>query len=742
MKVGIDRLSFFTSHYYLDLAILANARGIDVNKFYVGLGQEKMAVPAPCEDTVTLGANAARQALSDTPLETIDTVLFATETGIDQSKAAGVYLKDLLDLPSNIRVIELKQACYSATAALQMAIAMVHTKPEKKILIVASDISRYGLNTSGESSQGCGAVAMVIGADPRILAIEPHAGLYTEDVMDFWRPNYRDEALVEGHYSTKIYLKALEESWKHYQSQSDADFSDFSEFCFHNPVPKLVEKAYHTLAKLNDEMPLREDIHEQMKPALHYGKVSGNSYSAALYVSLASLLDQSSKDLSEKRIGFYSYGSGCVAEFFSGIVQPNYKQALDTEFHKELLSERQALTYQEYESFYSFRLPVNGGECRTPQYESGSFALKGIKDHKRKYEKVKKPIEAKILTPNAIDKLIEAQSPGKLILSGEHSVVYGKPALAMAINRYVKTAVSPKDTNDEVSMNLQTYNYSESFTLNTLREMKSKVKDKYKSFLKGDSGIRDVLSAPFELTQFAVGSLFDRLNPKLEEGLHIETSSTIPDGCGMGSSAASVLSVLKAVSSYYQLNWDEEELFRLAHETEMLQHGKSSGIDLHISLYGGCLYFNKESIETRAIPKVPLYLINTGSPKNSTGESVSFVKDRFASDSIWNTFETVTNLMDHAIVANDIEETKNAVKDNHQLLTKIGVVPSKVQSFVSEVESLGDAAKICGAGAVQGDEAGAMMLVSNDFSQIESVCKRYGYDWTTLIAEERGAHIV
>jgi hydroxymethylglutaryl-CoA synthase len=740
MKIGIDRLSFFTSRHYLDLAILANARGIDVNKFYVGLGQKKMSVPAPCEDTVTLGANAAQQALKNIPKDTINTLLFATETGIDQSKAAGIYLKRLLDLPSQVRVVELKQACYSATAALQMAVAMVQRQPEKKILIVASDISRYGLNTTGESSQGCGAVAMVISANPSIMAIEPHAGLYTEDVMDFWRPNYRDEALVEGHYSTKIYLKALEATWQHYQTQAKLDFSDFAYFCFHNPVPRLVEKAYLSLAKLNQSGKTREEAHTIMQPALFYGQESGNSYSAALYVSLASLLDGASEDLTDQRIGMYSYGSGCVAEFFSGIVQPGYKKALDTVFHSALLRDRQALTYQEYESFYSFRLPQNGGECRTPRYPSGHFVLTGIKDHQRLYEK--RPEYKARLAITIKDHVIQAQSPGKLILSGEHSVVYGKPALAMAINRYVKTTASAQTTAEDVSMSLQTYGYKDSFTYKTLKEMKRKIKKKYKEFLQGELSIREVLQAPIELTQFAVSSLFERFSASPEEGLHIETTSTIPAGCGMGSSAASVLSVLKAVSSYYQLHWGEEDLLRLAHETESLQHGKSSGIDLHVSLLGGCVYFHDQRIEKRTISSIPMYLVNTGSPQSSTGECGAYVKEHFAEDGIWDTFETVTNLMDHALLANDVEETKQAVRDNHQLLVKIGVVPLKVQQFIADLEVLGHAAKICGAGSVKGDQAGAVMVVAEDTDQLTAVCERYHYDWTPVVAEERGVHVV
>jgi hydroxymethylglutaryl-CoA synthase len=145
MKLGIDCISFYTPHYYLDLATLAAARGVDVDKYKVGLGQDKMAVTPPDEDIVTFAANAAYPLLKQVDVEQIDTVFLATESGIDQSKAAGIFVHHLLNLPKNCRVVEVKQACYSATAALQMALSYVARNPKRKVLIIASDIARYSL---------------------------------------------------------------------------------------------------------------------------------------------------------------------------------------------------------------------------------------------------------------------------------------------------------------------------------------------------------------------------------------------------------------------------------------------------------------------------------------------------------------------------------------------------------------------------------------------------------------------
>ncbi len=389
LKVGIDTLAFYTSHYALDLECLAQARNIDPEKFSVGLGQQKMAVPPPDEDIVTMAANAALRAIRHIDPNAIEMLLFATESGIDQSKAAGIYVHDLLGLPERCRVIELKQACYGGTLALQLALPFLRQHPDKKVLLISSDIARYGLNTPGESSQGCGAVAMVLSANPRILALEPEYGVVTENVMDFWRPNYSDIAFVEGKYSSKLYLTMLEKSWQQYRALSKRNFADHDYYCYHTPVTRLVEKAHQHLAKINAYDKLPDDVLTQhVGRSLEYGRKIGNSYTASLYVGLTSLLDLATEDLANKRLGFYSYGSGCVAEYFSGMVQPGYRAVLDTQFHQDMLQNRTTLTYPEYETFFLFEYPNDGSHCEIPRYRTGQFRLAKIENHKRVYERV------------------------------------------------------------------------------------------------------------------------------------------------------------------------------------------------------------------------------------------------------------------------------------------------------------------------------------------------------------------
>jgi hydroxymethylglutaryl-CoA synthase len=359
---------------------------VDLDKFYVGIGQEKMAIPSPDEDVVTMGASAAYPLMKDGELEDVELLLFATESGIDHSKAAGIYVHGLLEMGPRCRTLELKQACYSGTAGIQLAIGFVARNPTKKALVITSDVARYELGSPGEATQGCGAVAVLISAHPRLMTIDPECGYYTEDVMDFWRPNYRSEALVDGKYSTMVYIHALIESWKQYTALTGRAITDFDRFCYHIPFTKMAEKAHQKLCrKLHVDLDA-EQMRALLSESLCYSRQIGNCYAGSLYVGLASLLDNAQEDLAGKKIGLYSYGSGCVGEFFSGTVQAGYREYLYAERHRNLLENRTELTYQQYEDIFNYTVPTDGGEYVFPQYKTGPFRFSGISRHKRDYE--------------------------------------------------------------------------------------------------------------------------------------------------------------------------------------------------------------------------------------------------------------------------------------------------------------------------------------------------------------------
>jgi hydroxymethylglutaryl-CoA synthase len=382
---GIHDLSAATTQYVLTHDTLAGQTGADVAKYHKGIGQLSMSVPAADEDIVTMAAAAAGPIVSRHGSDRIRTVVFATETAIDQAKAAGIYVHSLLGMPSATRVVELKQACYSGTAALQFAIGLIHRDPSQQVLVIASDASKYEIGSPGESTQGAAAVAMLVSAEPALVRIENPSGLFTADIMDFWRPNYRATALVDGQESISAYLQAVEGAWKDYTEQGGRSLDDFSAICYHQPFTKMAVKAHRHLLQYCGQDIDEADVIRAIGQTTAYNAVIGNSYTASMYLGLAALLDNAD-DLTGRAIGFLSYGSGSVAEFFAGTVVPGYRAHLRTDLHREAIDRRQDIDYAKYREIHEHSFPVDGGDYSVPQETSGPYRLAGLSGHKRVYE--------------------------------------------------------------------------------------------------------------------------------------------------------------------------------------------------------------------------------------------------------------------------------------------------------------------------------------------------------------------
>lgn len=385
MNIGIDKIGFYAPHLYVDMNKLAVQRNVEPEKFTIGIGQEKMAVPPITQDPVTLAANAAMEVLDEKAKEEIDFVIFGTESGVDHSKSAAVYVHHLLGLNPEARAVEVKHACYGATAAIQMAKGHIALNPESKVLVLASDIARYGLNSSGEATQGAGAVAMVISADPAIMALENQSAYLTDDVMDFWRPVYSDKALVDGKLSNEKYISFFAKIWEQYKEKSGLELKDFEAITFHLPYTKMGKKA---LKPVLDET--TEDVQERLMTSYqistNYNKNVGNIYTGSLYLSLLSLLEQKEDLEAGARIGMFSYGSGAVGEFFTGILQEGYREHLKVKAHAELFASRKELSVDEYEDVFEETLPIDGSSVELDvDSDPATICLAGVTDHMRRY---------------------------------------------------------------------------------------------------------------------------------------------------------------------------------------------------------------------------------------------------------------------------------------------------------------------------------------------------------------------
>jgi len=277
----------------------------------------------------------------------------------------------MLKLHPNVRILELKQACYAMTGALHLACEMVRANPAKKALVLASDVAWYGFHTAGEATQGAGAVALLVSANPRIAVVHPGV-VTTEDLADFYRPSYKETPEVDGKLSVRCYTQMLQKvdpgrSWPY--------------ICFHLPFAAMADKANAALRH-----PMSQEQVDRIK---FFGKSVGNIYNGSLYLSLLSVLTQDQSDLSHQEIGMFSYGSGAIAEFFHLTIQPGYRLALESERILKQLDRRSEIDFATYEQWMSIYAIKERSEAYAPdrsnQTETTRFALERIERGHRHY---------------------------------------------------------------------------------------------------------------------------------------------------------------------------------------------------------------------------------------------------------------------------------------------------------------------------------------------------------------------
>lgn len=408
MSVGIERLAVYVPPYVLPMEALAAARDVPLEKLTQGLGVREMAIAPPCEDVVTLAANAGARLLRAAEIDPgeIGLLIVATETAVDHAKPVGIFVHELLGIGRQCRVYELKHACYAGTAALMTAVDWVRASRvrRRRALVIAADIARYELGSPGEPTQGAGAVAMLVQHDPHALQLSEESGVYAANVYDFWRPLGRREALVDGKYSIGCYLDALTGAFGVYRGlerpalEPDEALVDRLAYClYHVPFPKMAAKAHRRLVELDWraagarwraveprlETEAAASYDTQVAPTIEGVARIGNTYTASLYVCLASLLESAGRVLGGRRLGLFSYGSGSCAEYFTGVVPGAVGHVSDGGIAR-LLASRTPIDFDEYERI--IRAGDVGGN--PPASFAGDFVFRGVRSDRREYGRV------------------------------------------------------------------------------------------------------------------------------------------------------------------------------------------------------------------------------------------------------------------------------------------------------------------------------------------------------------------
>ncbi|SAL32880.1 hydroxymethylglutaryl-coenzyme A synthase [Caballeronia udeis] len=366
--VGIEAMNVFGGTTCLNVSKLAQHRGLDMSRFENLLMKEK-SVALPYEDPITFAVNAAKpliDALSPEERDRIEMVITCTESAFDFGKSMSTYCHDLLGLNRNCRLFELKNACYSGVAGLQMAVNFVlsQTSPGGKVLVLATDVSRFMVEEGGEAlsadwsfaepSGGSGAVAMLVSDRPYVFQIDVGAnGYYGYEVMDTCRPSADTDA-GDTDLSLLSYLNCCENAYLEYQKRvPGAEFAKtFTYIAYHTPFGGMVKGAHRNMMrKLAAAKPadIESDFQLRVTPGLTHCQRVGNIMGATAALSLASTIDTGTFD-TPQRIGVFSYGSGCCSEFFSGIATDEGQQRLRELKIRERLDKRYELTMAEYDS--------------------------------------------------------------------------------------------------------------------------------------------------------------------------------------------------------------------------------------------------------------------------------------------------------------------------------------------------------------------------------------------------------
>jgi polyketide biosynthesis 3-hydroxy-3-methylglutaryl-CoA synthase-like enzyme PksG len=369
MRIGIESINAYVGQTYLDVRELFDVRGLDTKRFS-NLMMRQKSVNLPCEDPVTNAVNAAHplvQALSPEERAQIEAVIVGTESGLDFGKPISTYVQAHLKLGRRCRSFEVKHACYGGTAALNSAMGLVElsANPKAKALVVATDAASVAAkNTYWEPSQGAGAVAMLVSRSPEVFELDPGAqGFYSYEVMDTCRPRADLEA-GDSDLSLLSYLHCLEQSYGAYRDKvAGADLRESFDFLvLHTPFAGMVKGAHRTLLRKQKVLTPPEldgDFDQRVAPSIHHCTRVGNVYSAALYLALVSLLDTTEID-APKRLGMFSYGSGCASEFYSGVVTPASRAKVRRNGIAEAIERRRRLSMAEYELLSDLSLEWKG----------------------------------------------------------------------------------------------------------------------------------------------------------------------------------------------------------------------------------------------------------------------------------------------------------------------------------------------------------------------------------------------
>ncbi|MGV1019123.1 hydroxymethylglutaryl-CoA synthase family protein [Empedobacter falsenii] len=424
MKYGIEAASIYVPHIYLPIKDLAIQRNIDPDKLEIGLGLKKMSVLDVHEDTATIAANALLKLITDfdiNPTE-IGRIYLGTESALDGAKPTATYAVQLVESVlakqfgerpfRHTDVVDMTFACVGGVDAMHNSIDYVRVNPAKKAIVIAADYAKYGLESTGEYTQGAGAVAMLISNQPDLIAFDNNWGIGMESVFDFFKPHqstsdtavlnalgttkseieiFSDEPVFEGQYSNECYKNRVREAYFNFKEKSKVEgklYENWRYIAFHLPYAFQGKRMFSDVFALengqnnsNDNLKIvsKSDeykalIKEKVEPTQRASSEIGNMYTASVFTAFLSALQvsaDSNEELNGKTVGFIAYGSGSKSKVFQGQIGEGWKNVMNKMDLFTYLNKREAISFEQYQDLHNKNL-------KTSINDSKGFALDRI----------------------------------------------------------------------------------------------------------------------------------------------------------------------------------------------------------------------------------------------------------------------------------------------------------------------------------------------------------------------------
>ncbi len=301
--------------------------------------------------------------------------------------------------------------------------------------------------------------------------------------------------------------------------------------------------------------------------------------------------------------------------------------------------------------------------------------------------------------------MVIASSPAKIILFGEHFVVAGNSAISMTIDL-------PTTVTAEIMDGKHVQIESTELKLRGLFNPNGGLEE-----FNGDAA-EATLRPIYEAVSFTMRHL-----RRPQSGLRVIVESDVPIGMGLGSSAATAVATVSAVSRLLDHPLSKEEVFEAAYSLERMVHGRPSGIDQATVTYGGLISYRNGTIEAQLTPpRHPNLIIGNTGKRRSTGDFVGKVT-RLRRDEpekyskIATQAQNIAERARNALSIGQLDELGSLMDDNQKLLEMIGVSSPDLERLISAARSAGaQGAKLTGGGG------GGCMIAMADHTAAE-VCR-------------------